>query len=56
VEGHCDVVTPPLYDFGSSQVAACHYPLERWPMSDDEMRRATAPPMSPPPSDATPAS
>ena len=55
VEGHCDVVTPPLYDFGSSQVAACHYPLERWPMSDEVIRQPTGPPMSPPPSDATPA-
>src|SRR5213592_721635 len=25
--GHCDVVTPPLYDFGGSHAAACHYPL-----------------------------
>jgi peptide/nickel transport system ATP-binding protein len=40
-EGHCDVETPPLYEFGDGHVAACHYPLERWPMSVDEMRRAT---------------
>ena len=40
VEGHCDVEEPPLYSFGSGQVAACHYPLERWPMSADEIRRA----------------
>jgi len=42
VEGHCDVEEPPLYSFGSGQVAACHYPLERWPMTADEMRRAGA--------------
>jgi hypothetical protein len=49
------VVTPPLYDFGPTQQAACHYPLERWPMNDDEIRRPTGPPMSPPPApDATP--
>jgi oligopeptide/dipeptide ABC transporter ATP-binding protein len=40
VEGHCDVEEPPLYSFGSGQAAACHYPLERWPLSADEMRRA----------------
>jgi oligopeptide/dipeptide ABC transporter ATP-binding protein len=48
-EGHCDVETPPLYSFGGEHVAACHYPLERWPMTDDEIRRPTAAPMSPPP-------
>src|SRR5947209_167588 len=44
-EGHCDVVTPPLYEFGVDQVAACHYPLERWPMTDEEIRRPTSGPM-----------
>jgi len=39
VEGHCDVEEPPLYQFGKSQAAACHYPLERWPMTDAEMRQ-----------------
>ena len=39
VEGHCDVEEPPLYPFGTGHVAACHYPLERWPMTPDEMRR-----------------
>jgi oligopeptide/dipeptide ABC transporter ATP-binding protein len=40
VEGHCDVEEPPLYSFGGGHVAACHYPLERWPMGADEIRRA----------------
>src|SRR6476469_4601288 len=40
VEGHCDVEEPPLYSFGNGQTAACHYPLERWPLTADEMRRA----------------
>jgi len=40
VEGHCDVDDPPLYSFGNGHVAACHYPLERWPMNADEIRRA----------------
>ena len=26
--------------FGEGQRAACHYPLERWPLSGDEIRRA----------------
>ncbi len=39
VEGHCDVEEPQLFPFGNEQVAACHYPLERWPMGPDEMRR-----------------
>jgi peptide/nickel transport system ATP-binding protein len=51
-EGHCDVETPPLYRFGADHVAACHYPLERWPMSEDEIRRPSAPPMSRPPAEA----
>jgi oligopeptide/dipeptide ABC transporter ATP-binding protein len=42
-EGHCDVETPPLYPFGDGHVAACHYPLERWPMTADEIRHAGAP-------------
>jgi peptide/nickel transport system ATP-binding protein len=50
--GHCDVVTPPLYDFGPNHTAACHYPLERWPLTDDEMRNATGAPMSEPPAAA----
>ncbi len=37
-EGHCDVEEPQLYDFGHRQRAACHYPLERWPMTADEIR------------------
>jgi oligopeptide/dipeptide ABC transporter ATP-binding protein len=37
-EGHCDVVPPPLRPFGNGQFAACHYPLEFWPMSEAEMR------------------
>jgi hypothetical protein len=39
VEGHCDVEEPELYSFGGDHRAACHYPLERWPLSDEEIRR-----------------
>ena len=35
--GHCDVEVPELYPFGHGHVAACHYPLERWPMTADEI-------------------
>jgi oligopeptide/dipeptide ABC transporter ATP-binding protein len=41
-EGHCDVETPPLYPFGDGHVAACHYPLERWPLTEEEFRHPTA--------------
>jgi oligopeptide/dipeptide ABC transporter ATP-binding protein len=49
VEGHCDVEDPPLYPFGAGHVAACHYPLERWPMKADEMRRTSGSPREPTP-------
>ena len=48
-EGHCDVETPPLKDFGSGHMAACHYPLEKWPMTDEEMRRGASPATTPTP-------
>ena len=38
VEGDCDVNTPAHYQFGGDHTAACHYPLERWPMTVEEMR------------------
>jgi oligopeptide transport system ATP-binding protein len=38
--GHCDVEEPPLYPFGTKHRAACHYPLERWPMTPEEIGRA----------------
>jgi oligopeptide/dipeptide ABC transporter ATP-binding protein len=41
VEGHCDVEEPLLRNFGADHEAACHYPLERWPMTTDEIRRAS---------------
>src|SRR2546425_4568509 len=36
VEGHCDVEEPALIPRGTSptHVTKCHYPLERWPMSE----------------------
>jgi oligopeptide/dipeptide ABC transporter ATP-binding protein len=38
--GHCDVEEPLLRELARGQEAACHYPLERWPMTFDEMRQA----------------
>jgi peptide/nickel transport system ATP-binding protein/oligopeptide transport system ATP-binding protein len=36
--GHCDVELPVLRTVGDHDVA-CHYPLEHWPMTEDELRR-----------------
>jgi oligopeptide/dipeptide ABC transporter ATP-binding protein len=37
--GHCDVETPELRPLGADgHVAACHYPLEGWPLSEEEFR------------------
>jgi oligopeptide transport system ATP-binding protein len=33
-EGTCDVIEPPLETKASGHVAACHFPLESWPLSD----------------------
>jgi oligopeptide/dipeptide ABC transporter ATP-binding protein len=37
-EGVCDVEDPPVSSFGHGHEAKCFYPLERWPLTDDEMR------------------
>src|SRR6266516_2814969 len=44
VEGHCDVEEPELIHRGGTptHVAKCHYPLERWPMTAEEIRRRPA--------------
>jgi len=41
VEGKCDVDTPLLESVGGdgTHLSACHFPLEHWPMTEDEMRR-----------------
>jgi len=39
-EGHCDVEEPELRELAPHHEAACHYPLERWPMTLDEIRQA----------------
>jgi oligopeptide/dipeptide ABC transporter ATP-binding protein len=38
--GTCDVETPALRTLAQGQDAACHYPLERWPMTEAEIRQA----------------
>jgi oligopeptide transport system ATP-binding protein len=38
VEGTCDVEEPLLRRFSETHEAACHFPLERWPMTADEIR------------------
>jgi len=37
-EGVCDVEEPLLRPFGDGHEAACHFPLERWPMTAEEVR------------------
>ena len=39
-QGHCDVEEPKLRELAPGQAAACHYPLEKWPMTDEEIRQA----------------
>lgn len=39
--GHCDVEAPQLRNFGGIHKAACHYPVEHWPMSQAEMETPT---------------
>jgi oligopeptide transport system ATP-binding protein len=39
VGGHCDVDEPALRSFGAGHVAACHYPLERWPLLIEDFHR-----------------
>jgi oligopeptide/dipeptide ABC transporter ATP-binding protein len=38
--GHCDVEEPHLAPVAGepSHAASCHYPLERWPMTEQELR------------------
>jgi oligopeptide/dipeptide ABC transporter ATP-binding protein len=36
-QGICDVVDPPLEQTNGTQQVACFFPLERWPMTADEM-------------------
>jgi oligopeptide/dipeptide ABC transporter ATP-binding protein len=37
--GHCDTETPLLRSFEPAHEAACHYPVERWPMTEEELRK-----------------
>ena len=55
-EGHCDVEEPPLYKFDDGQVAACHYPLETWPMSEEDLRRPRSRPAPEPEQEPSPVS
>jgi peptide/nickel transport system ATP-binding protein len=40
--GTCDVETPLLREFDRGHEAACHFPVERWPMTEEELRRPFA--------------
>ena len=39
VAGTCDVNEPELRSYGDGHEAACHFPLERWPMTVEQIRR-----------------
>jgi oligopeptide/dipeptide ABC transporter ATP-binding protein len=42
-DGHCNVEEPELRPIGGGgQLVKCHYPLEFWPMSEEEMRSPSA--------------
>jgi peptide/nickel transport system ATP-binding protein/oligopeptide transport system ATP-binding protein len=55
-QGVCDVEDPPPLRVGSGHEVKCYYPLERWPLSADEMRRRPAGSVAAPVSVAQPAS
>ncbi len=40
--GTCDVEAPLLREFDRGHEAACHFPVERWPMTEEELRRPFA--------------
>jgi len=40
--GRCDVEAPLLRPFERDHEARCHYPLEHWPMTEDELRHPAA--------------
>jgi oligopeptide/dipeptide ABC transporter ATP-binding protein len=44
-EGVCDVEDPPPFAFGANHQAKCFYPLERWPMTAEEIERRPAEPL-----------
>jgi oligopeptide/dipeptide ABC transporter ATP-binding protein len=41
--GRCDVERPVLQMFDADHEAACHYPVERWPMTEEELRGSATP-------------
>ena len=47
VAGKCDVDTPPFAPVGGddTHLSACHFPLEHWPMTEDEMRHPAGAPV-----------
>ena len=42
-EGLCDVDEPQLRELGTDHYAACHLPLEHWPMSEEDLKRPAEP-------------
>ena len=52
-EGVCDATIPEPVDVGRDHTAACFFPLERWPMTLEEMQRVSGAPSAPPPAPAS---
>jgi oligopeptide/dipeptide ABC transporter ATP-binding protein len=54
VDGKCNVDEPLLAPVGTSEghLASCHFPLERWPMTGDEIRQGVAAAVAEPTSSA----
>jgi oligopeptide transport system ATP-binding protein len=44
-EGVCDVEDPQATSFGNGHEVKCYYPLERWPMTAEEMEHRPAQPL-----------
>ena len=42
-EGVCELTIPQPVDVGTEHTAACFFPLERWPMSFEEMQQVSEP-------------
>ena len=45
-EGVCDVIDPPIREFAHDHTAACHYPLESWPLTEAQMRQRSGEPVA----------
>src|SRR4051794_25958330 len=52
-EGVCDAAIPELLEVGPGHTASCFFPLERWPMTVEEMRQVSGSESAPAPMPAS---